>query len=192
MASLLSAEAQRSLVERLLAGDRDAENELVGLFHGRLQVMFTARTRDRELARDLAQDALIACLTAIRAGQLRDPEHLGAFVHGVGRNLVNNYRRRQRSVPAEVPLDPDTMARGVEADALEEAEKRTLAQRALAALGDDERQILTLTLVDGLKPGDIAARLAVSSDVVRTRKSRALKKVIAEVQRLSRFQPDRH
>ena len=179
-------------MERLVARDPDAEDELVRLFQGRLQTMFACRLRDRELARDLAQEALMACVTAIRAGQLRAPEHLAAFVHAVGRNIANNQRRRQSGGPIEVALDPETLPHPAADDQLIEAEKRALAERALQVLAAEERTILTLTLVDGLKPGDIAARLALSPDVVRTRKSRALKRVIAEVQRLSRFPRDRH
>jgi RNA polymerase sigma factor (sigma-70 family) len=183
---------QRSLVARLHAGDADAENELARLFTGRLQMVFAARVRDREMARDLAQEALMACIGAIRAGQLRDAERLGAFVYGVARNLANNYHRKRRGAPVEVPLDPEGSFAGGPDDRAEEEEKRVLAERALAVLAADERQVLVMTLVDGLKPGDIASRLALSSDVVRTRKSRALKKVIAEVQRLSQTPRNRH
>jgi DNA-directed RNA polymerase specialized sigma24 family protein len=40
-----------------------------------------------------------------------------------------------------------------------------------------DRQILRLTLVDGCKPGEIAQNLKLHPDVVRARKSRALKKI---------------
>jgi DNA-directed RNA polymerase specialized sigma24 family protein len=38
-----------------------------------------------------------------------------------------------------------------------------------------------LTLVDGLKPGQIAARLGLGEEVVRTRKSRAIKRLKARL-----------
>jgi RNA polymerase sigma-70 factor (ECF subfamily) len=188
---LLSDAEQRSLVERLRSGDRHAEDDLVRVFHGRLLMMFTARLHDREAARDLAQDALIACVTSLRAGQLRNDERLAAFVYGVARNLVNNYHRRRQGAPVEVPLDPATFGAPA-TDALEDDEKRAIAERAIGSLEAADREILTLTLVEGLKSGAIAARLRLSSDVVRARKSRALKKVTAEVQRLSQFRRDRH
>jgi hypothetical protein len=42
-----------------------------------------------------------------------------------------------------------------------------------------------MTLVDGLKPGVIAVRLRLSSDVVRQRKVRATRRVMEFVQRKS-------
>ena len=59
-------------------------------------------------------------------------------------------------------------------------------RRALATLDATDRKILLLTLVEGLKPGEIGARLGLTSEIVRARKSRALKKTIERVKRLSR------
>jgi RNA polymerase sigma factor (sigma-70 family) len=189
--SLSSAE-QSALVERLRSGDADAEAEFVRLFSGRLRMMLAVRIHDSEMARDLAQEALVAALTALRSGALRDAERLGAFVYGVGRNVANNYLRRQQGSPVLVPLDPDDVIDPGRPDNLEDQERRLLAGRALGTLAAGEREILMLTLVEGLKPGEIAARLELGVDVIRTRKSRALKKVVAEIHRLSRSAADRH
>ena len=59
-------------------------------------------------------------------------------------------------------------------------------RRALATLKATDRKILLLTLVEGLKPGEIGVRLALTAETVRARKSRALKKIIGRVKRLSR------
>jgi RNA polymerase sigma-70 factor (ECF subfamily) len=44
-----------------------------------------------------------------------------------------------------------------------------------------DREILTLTLFEGLKPGEIARRVGLSPEAVRTRKSRAVQRVIEEL-----------
>jgi len=181
----LSDAGQISLVERLKAREADAEAELVRLFTGPLRLMMSARTRDEEAARDLAQEALLHALVAIRDDRLREPDRLAAFIFGIGRNVVNNHLRRRRDAPREVPLDLDMAGLSTQEDR-EEEQRRELAVRALAVLGTVERQILSLTLGDGLKPGAIATRLGITAEVVRTRKSRALKRVIAEVARLTR------
>ena len=49
--------------------------------------------------------------------------------------------------------------------------------KALERLGLEDRKILWMTLVQGHKPGEIAAALGLTSEVVRTRKARAVKKV---------------
>jgi RNA polymerase sigma factor (sigma-70 family) len=61
---------------------------------------------------------------------------------------------------------------------VEHAERRQQVRDALKRLARDDRRILLFTLVDGLKPGEIAPRLGLTDEVVRARKSRALKRVI--------------
>ena len=153
--------------------------------------MIAVRIHDREAARDLAQDALIAALSALRQGSLRESVKLAAFVHGVGRNVANNYLRRRQSLPMEVPLDANATIAAPAMDD-EDRERREIAARALRGLPAADRDVLGLTLVDGLKPAEIARRLGENVDVIRTRKSRALKRVIAEVTRLSRLPGGSH
>src|SRR5215468_11211998 len=81
------------LVPRIQAGDPLAEEEFVKRYRRGLLVIAGVRTRDREAARDLTQEILIAVLKALREGQLREAEKLSAFVHGTARNIINNYLR---------------------------------------------------------------------------------------------------
>ena len=52
-----------------------------------------------------------------------------------------------------------------------------MVRQALEQLDVTDQNILMRTLVGGEKPGEIAQRLGLSSEVVRQRKSRAVKKV---------------
>ena len=187
----LSLEQQTALVERLKAGDPDAEHDLVLLFRRRVQVMLEIRIRDREAARDLTQETLFAAIGALRDARLREPDRLAAFVYGIARNVANNYVRRRQGEPLAAPLEPAMLVADAEQEMLDRAQ-RALAARALDSLSKDDRDVLTLTLVEGLKPGEIAARLRLGVDVVRTRKSRALKRITAEIERLSRTGGDSH
>jgi RNA polymerase sigma factor (sigma-70 family) len=60
----------------------------------------------------------------------------------------------------------------------EASERVALVEQALARLEEPERQVLELTWRKGLEPREIAERLGLSGDVVRARKSRALKRII--------------
>lgn len=192
MSSLpLSLEEQAALVARLKVGDPDAEHQLVLLFRRRVQVMLEIRIRDREAARDLTQETMLAAVSALRDARLREPDRLAAFVYGIARNVANNYVRRRQGEPVAAQLENEMLVADAEQEMLDRAQ-RALASRALESLAKDDRDVLTLTLVDGLKPGEIATRLGLGVDVVRTRKSRALKRIIAEIERLSRTGADRH
>jgi RNA polymerase sigma-70 factor (ECF subfamily) len=174
--SATSAGELRSLAERIRQGDASAETELVHEFSHRIFVMGVVRTHDREAARELVQDVLMAVIGALRKGQLQDADKLAAFVHGTARNLINNQLRSQSQRPPMEPL-PEDLAQAWSADQLEDAERMRLVQQALERLGQEDRKILWMTLVQGHKPGEIAAALGLTSEVVRTRKMRAVKKV---------------
>ena len=128
----------------------------------------------------------LAVVSALRDGHLREAERLAAFVYGTARNLLNNYLRTRFRLPKEDPIDDALgLASPVHA-AAESSERAALVQRALGALEATDRTILRLTLVEGLKPAEIAVRLGLTSEVVRARKSRALKKTTERVNKLSR------
>jgi RNA polymerase sigma factor (sigma-70 family) len=186
MPALLTPEQQSTLAERIRARDPSAEEELVRLFSGRIALMARLRTRDAEAARDVTQDVLLAVFRALRSGQLREAERLTAFVYGIARNLINNHLRTRNRLPPEDALDDDLAAASLP-DGLEDSERGALVRRALAVLDSTDRRILLLTLIDGLKPAEIGARLGLSSEAVRTRKSRALKKTAERVKNLSRI-----
>jgi RNA polymerase sigma factor (sigma-70 family) len=174
--SATSAGESRSLAERIRQGDASAETELVHEFSHRIFVMGVVRTHDREAARELVQDVLMAVLGALRKGQLHDEDKLAAFVHGTARNLINNQLRSASQRPPMEPL-PEDLAQASSVAQLEDAERVRLVHQALERLGPEDRKILWMTLVEGRKPGEIAAALGLSSEVVRTRKLRAVKKV---------------
>jgi RNA polymerase sigma factor (sigma-70 family) len=182
---LLTPQQQSTLAARIRSHEPSAEEEFVRLFSPRVAFMVLARTRDPEVARDLAQDVMMAVVRAVRSEQLREPERLVGFVFGTARNLINNYLRTRSRLPKEDPLDAALHVAGPPHPA-EGNERLALVRRALHSLDSTDRRILLLTLVEGLKPGEIAIRLGLTSEVVRGRKSRALKKIIDRVRKLSR------
>lgn len=174
-----------TLAERIRQGDSLAEDEFARLFSQKVLIMALARVREREAARDLMQETMLAVLRALRNGHVREPEKLAAFVHGTALNLIRNYFRARGEQPQQEPL-PGELASANPVESLESSERMNLVRRALNWLGSRDRKILLLTLVEGMKPGEIAAQLRLSAELVRQRKSRAIKKVIEQVRRLSR------
>jgi RNA polymerase sigma factor (sigma-70 family) len=167
-----------ALARRVQAGDRSAEDELVLVLQGALGFFLRRRLRDIEAARELTNDVLMAVLRAVRENRLQDIRKLPAFVHGTARNLANNHLRARFARPVEEPLDAEPLARDP-VEGLETRERVEQVEAAMAQLSRSERQIVLMTIEDGMKPGEIARDLGLSSEVVRARKSRALRKLMA-------------
>jgi len=173
----------QSLALRVGSGDRAAESELVQHFGRRVFGLVYGRTRDAELARDLTQDTLLALVKALRNGRVQEPDNLTGFVLATARNLISNHYRQlgrrpdRQAIPDEVPAPPGW-------DMQEHNERTALLAKALRRLEPHEVEVLRLTLLDDLNPAQIALRLGLSSDVVRQRKSRALKKVVEFVHKI--------
>jgi RNA polymerase sigma factor (sigma-70 family) len=164
-----------AICTRIGGGDPGAEAEFVAHFQRRIRVFLAGRTQDRQLAEELCQDIMIALLCALRDGRLREPEMLSSFVYGVARNRLNDYfRKRTREKLDAFPEGFEVAAPAVDH---EEQQRYHMVEREIERLDRDDRKILSMTLIDGLKPGEIGASLRLSSEVVRQRKSRALKKL---------------
>lgn len=181
----LTPEAQSALATRIAAGDPGAEEEFVAAFQERVFVMLLTRVRDREAARDLVQEVLLAALKSLRQSQVRQTENLAGFVFGTARNLANNHIR-SRLQQKEEPLEWEFPVAAAE-EGPEMAERLERVHLALNQMEGMDRKVLLMTLVEGLKPGAIGERLGLSSDVVRQRKSRALKRIIEKIQGLSQI-----
>jgi RNA polymerase sigma factor (sigma-70 family) len=172
------------LVEGIARGDRAAEATFVQRYLPRVRALLLARSRNPELTADLQQEVMIESLCALRRGQLREASKLASFVIGIARNLLNNYFRVQKRLP-ECEEFVEEIYLPVAEQEHEELERRELAARAIDSLEMVDRRILTMTLVDGFKPGVIAERLGLKADVVRQRKVRATRKVTELVRQLS-------
>ena len=152
--------------------------------------MAKVRTNDPQAALDLAQETMIAVLTALREGRVNSVPNVAAYVHGTARNLINNHLRKRDQ--ATIPLRANSTAADNPERAAERSEELSIVDRALQQLTTEDRQVLRLTLVEGLKPGEIAERLGLSSEVVRKRKSRAKARLKATVRAWSRKHSTNH
>jgi len=105
-------QAATSLVNRVAAGDRRAEAEMVERYSRGLRFLLRRKTRGLELAEDFLQETWAIAVVKIREGGLSDPGRLAGYLAGIANNLAHSeWRRvnRQRtSVNSEiVDLIPD-------------------------------------------------------------------------------------
>jgi RNA polymerase sigma-70 factor (ECF subfamily) len=97
-----AAERSRDWVARIQDGDRAAESELVSYYTRGVRLLLLKRTGKPDLAMDLCQDTLVIVLRRLRAGELRSPEALSAFIRQTAVNLtIEHFRREKRYVEDE-------------------------------------------------------------------------------------------
>lgn len=173
-----------TLLGRIAAGDRAAEEELVQTYRGPVLAIATVRTRDREVAKDLTQDILLAVIKAARADRIREADKLEAFIQGTAKNLINNYfrtlvRRSETSLEAATQHAWDAVLES------EAAERRRLVKAELDRCSVLDQQILLFFLVDGHSFAEVAKRLNLTHDAVRARKSRLVRKMREKFGRVS-------
>jgi RNA polymerase sigma factor (sigma-70 family) len=187
-----AAQDNERLVGAIVAGDLEAERTFAVRYLRPVRAMLLARSRNPDLAADLLQDAMIEAICALRRGQLREPAKLTQFVIAIARNVLNNHFRSSMRHPESLELPDNLPDLSVPTNAMEDQERENLAMHAIASLDPLDKTILQMTLVDGLKPGIIAQRMRLSSDVVRQRKLRATRRVIEFVRRQSQTEISSH
>ncbi|MFN7977517.1 MAG: sigma-70 family RNA polymerase sigma factor [Vicinamibacterales bacterium] len=161
------------------AGDATAAERLIAWFRPRLLLFVQARGGDRALADDVAQEVLMAVIRALQAGQVRDLHSLPAFVFGVARNQLATARRAiARAKEEALEAAHAVTVNPVDIVAVEE---RTRLHAAIDALEPVDRRILRLTLAGGHGLAEIAAAVGLTHDAVRQRKSRAIRRLTAQL-----------
>ena len=174
------------MIDRILAGDPSAEEQLIARFQPRVRMYVSVRTSHPDYAEEVTQETMLAAVLALREGKVREPQALSAFILGIARNqLADAIRKQARRKTSQLPDDYDCPAPAATRD----PELVESARSEIEALEPGDRRILWLTLIDGFKPGEIAAQLGMSAELVRQRKSRALRKIVERLQPLSRSLP---
>ena len=109
---------------------------------------------------DLVQETLSRFIRAMQRDQIRNTEEFGAFINGVCRNVILEYRRRVKREPT---LDDDNQIPevGVRPDA-EILELRDAIDSGLAELADRDRAILRALFLDGRDKEEICAEWKMS------------------------------
>jgi RNA polymerase sigma-70 factor (subfamily 1) len=186
-------------VERACAGDAAALAALLEQHREAMQrfadARLPARVRRRVSVADVVQDAQLVALARAADFEPRGPDsfrnwlfgivdhkvresirnHEGVAKRSMRREVTRGARRETGQFRARQPT-PSQIAIG--------AETADLADRALAALSDDHREVLRLTRREHLRLAEVAERMGRSRDALRKLLDRALTSFAAELARL--------
>lgn len=173
------------LARELMAGSPGAFEHFMDLYHRKIFRYSYSMCGQREDAEEVAQEALLKVFENL--GQLREPEHMKAWVFRIAKNACLTKRRKSVFAPArELSLEelrPHRDRESGELDiadwsllpdaAAQNAELHEALDRAVQKLPELYRAIFLLRDVEGLSTADCAKVLDVSEDVVKTRLHRA-------------------
>ncbi|WP_214413215.1 zf-HC2 domain-containing protein [Sphaerisporangium fuscum] len=143
------------LVEALRAGDPGALAALYDTYAESLYGYARAMLDSSDNAQVALRDTLIAAEAHVHA--LADPERLRVWLYALARGEC----MRRRSVVPAGDGQPTVPAPPVEPDA-PDADLRLVAVNAVAALPDDEREVLDLLTRHAIPEGELAAVLGVA------------------------------
>jgi RNA polymerase sigma-70 factor, ECF subfamily len=165
-----------SAVRRAKRGDSEAVRFLYVRYADRVYGYVCSIVRDEHEAEDVTQHVFAKLMIVIP--KFREGEGLfDAWLLRVARNVAIEHVRRRCAVLSEDGRELE----GEPVDG-EAAQLRSLALRdALAALPDDQCEVLMLRHLVGLSPAEIAARLGRSSSSVWGLQHRAARSVRAEL-----------
>ena len=167
-----SAASDQELAFRVAGGnDSAAEAELVRRLLPRVRLYGLRQLRDASAADDVAQEVLLLTLERLRAGRVRQPERLTSFVFGACRLLVRNLRRGTRRRDGLLVQFAGDLRREAQPDPLRLDHGRL--RDCLERLAARERSVLVLTFYAEQPSGEIAGRLGLSPENVRTVRHRA-------------------
>ncbi|MFD0974619.1 RNA polymerase sigma factor [Plantactinospora endophytica] len=171
-----------SLRTRVRAGDPDAFREL---FDGHVRSVYNHAYR---LSGDWSTAEDVASLTFLEAWRLRDRVDVGPdggslrpWLLGIATNVARNVRRAARRYDGALARLPRAEAVPDFTDEvtgrLDDGERLARVRTALAALRQPEREVLALCVWSGLGYAEAAVALGVPVGTVRSRLSRARRKL---------------
>ena len=164
-------------VARAQAGDNEAIRFLYIRYKDNVYGYVLSFVRDPHEAEDVTQHVFLKLMSVIGKYQPREVPFTSWLLR-VARNVSLDHMRRRRAVPCEEVHEPTREHDDAGRD------RRWGIEQALAALPEEQREVVILRHLVGLTPGEIAERMGrteASIHGLHHRARRALKRELADV-----------
>ncbi|HEX4336306.1 MAG TPA: sigma-70 family RNA polymerase sigma factor [Polyangiaceae bacterium] len=188
---------EQRFIDRLVARDERAFNELVELYGDRVYRLMLRMLGRKEEAEDMAQEVFVQVFKSVH--QFRGDAKLGTWVYRVAVNLCKNRGKylSRRHAGAEDELDalaeraplaeakgvtlsdvsgPDQMVQGYQVE--------SIVRRCILELDADFREVLVLRDVEDLSYDEIGEITGLAEGTVKSRLHRARSTLKEKVERL--------
>jgi RNA polymerase sigma-70 factor (ECF subfamily) len=166
------------LVTRAQRGDQAAFAEIASATYGRLHSLAFGILRDRALAEDAVQQAMLDAWRNLP--KLRDPARFEAWTYRLTVNVCYAEAKRAKRWLPNMPID--TPREPVAADEIGPVADRELLDRGFRQLSVEQRSVLVLRHLVGLPLEEVAATLDIPPGTARSRLYRALQTMRASIE----------
>lgn len=181
----MTRDEERAVIGRVLDGDADAFADIVLAYQKFVYNLALRMLRNADDALDISQEVFLRAYTSLR--DFRGDSRLSTWLYRTTNNLcVDHLRKRKRrgevlrtastdEMQERTPDIPDES--GTPEDVLLRREQRAVLEDGLRALPEGDRKILLLRESGGLSYEEIADALHIGLGTVKSRLSRARKKL---------------
>ena len=170
------------LVIRAQRGDQAAFAEIAAATYGRLHSIAYGILRDRILAEDAVQQAMLEAWRNLP--KLRDPSRFEAWSYRLTVNACYAESKRAKRWLPNMPID--TPREPVAFDEIGPVADRELLDRGFRALSVEQRSVLVLRHLVGLPLDEVAETLDIPAGTARSRLYRAIQTMRASIEADSR------
>ena len=182
------APSDEDLVEAFQSGDISAFDQLVSRWDRKIQGVAYRLVGNHEEARDVSQEAFLKAYRAL--GTFKKEARFSSWLYQIAVNATRDRLRRRRRHPdlslEDIEERPETALRDVGPTAFELIESSDLSRAvaaAVAALPEEQREVVILKEYQGLTFPEIAEALDVPLSTVKTRLYRGLVQLRIRLQR---------
>ena len=163
--ALLRGQNDREMLDKIVAGDREALRELYLIYHRRLNGFLLRFTRRRDLVEEVINDTLY--VVWCKAGEFRNDSRLSTWIMGIAyRCALKTLRRRGHQLFSAVPIENESLRAPDELNAAETSEWVALAMQQLST---DQRLTVELAYGQGYSCEEIAEIMDCPVNTVKTR-----------------------
>ena len=167
-----------ALINRMSKGDITALGELYELISTDVFAYALSKTANKDDAEDIAQDTFVQVWK--NATQYKAIGKPLAWIFTIEMNLIRrNFNKNQRFIP----LDESIEVESDDGAFSESVINNEFLRQMLMTLNEEEREIISLHIVSGLKHREIAKLLGKPLSTVLSKYNRAIKKLQAQIQR---------
>jgi RNA polymerase sigma-70 factor (ECF subfamily) len=162
------------LIEEVRQGDHSAFEGLVRRYENRLIGVLLRFVRDRELARDLAQETFLRVY--VRIDQFDPSRRFGPWLFRIGVNLALDFTRRRRRRIWPSLFSDSRLEKGPDPAVVDPREALDLEQevrRVLESIPEKYRTVLILRDLENFSTSEIAAILHRKEATIRWRLAEA-------------------